>query len=99
MVLGGAVGEATLGKKFNAFFKSFTKEDKPSISAKHFKDTVASSLAFDVTNVNIIKVTLGHSIQNTKDEFWKYVESRPEQQKQASDILYNKFKDAIENIK
>ena len=95
---GSRYAESTLGKKFTYFFQQLTKQQTPSISAKHFKDTVASNLAFDVSNVNIIKITLGHSIKGAKDEFWKYVEDRPEQQKPAIDILHKKFKDAIDGI-
>jgi hypothetical protein len=96
---GGQYTESTLDKKFSPFFRALNKDCNTSYTAKHFKDTVASNLAFDVSNVNIIKITLGHSIKGAKDEFWKYVEDRPEQQKPAIDILYMKFKDAIEGIK
>ena len=37
-------------------------------------------------------------IKSDRDEFWKYIDSRPEQQKPASDILYDKFKKVIEAI-
>lgn len=91
---GGMYAESTLCGKFREFFK-----DMGTITAKHFRDTVASELAYDVTNINILKVTLGHSIGNSKEEFWKYVESRPEKQKPAADILYKKFEQAIKIVK
>jgi hypothetical protein len=96
---GANYAESTLGKKFLAFFKDMKHTDKTPITSRHFRDTVSSELAFDVQNINILKITLGHSISNSKDEFWKYVESRPEQQKTASDILYTKFEQAIKIIK
>lgn len=96
---GGKYTSSSIDKRFRTFFQELKKDCNAPLTAKHFKDTVASNLAFDVTNVNIIKITLGHSIKGTKDEFWKYVEDRPEQQKPAIDILYMKFKDAIEGIK
>ena len=95
---GGEYTESSLDKRLSPFFRSLNKKCNTSYSAKHFKDTVASNLAFDVSNVNIIKITLGHSIKGSKDEFWKYVEDRPDQQKPAIDILYKKFKDAIGSI-
>lgn len=94
---GGGYAEGTLGNKFKTFFEGRKHTDGSPISAKHFRDTVASALAFDV-HPNIIKITMGHSIKGSKDEFWKYVENRPEQQKPAIDVLYEKFKDAIESI-
>jgi integrase len=86
--------ENTLGDKFRAFFKNSKVKG---ITPKHFKDTVASELAFKVTNTNILKITLGHTL-DTKDIFWRYVDSKPEQQKPASDILYKKFKKAIDLV-
>ncbi|MDO8302628.1 MAG: tyrosine-type recombinase/integrase [Sedimentisphaerales bacterium] len=95
---GGKYTESTLDKKFSPFFRTLNNNYNTSYTAKHFKDTVASNIAFDV-NDNVIKVTLGHSIIGVRDSFWKYAEVRPEQQKPAIDILYKKFQNTIEGIK
>jgi len=98
---GSSYGESTLTRHFREFFdipKEIKHLDGTKVNAKHFKDTLTTSLAFTVTNVNILKITIGHSLSNNKDEFWKYIDSRPEQQKPASDILYAKFQDAIKII-
>lgn len=94
--IGSPYAECTLSKKFAKFF---TIINKPEIKPKHFKDTVATELAFKV-NVNILKVTIGHSLgKASSEEFWKYIDSLPEKQKPAIDILYKKFQKAIEGIR
>lgn len=91
--IGSPYAESTLSKKFYNFFKSINRAD---INPKHFKDTVVSSLAFNVVNINVLKVTIGHSLgKKSSEEFWKYIDRLPEQQKPAIDILYKKFKTAI----
>ena len=94
----GAYTENTLYKKLRAFLETIKHTDGKTRSAKHFKDTVTSALAFDVVNMNLLKVTIGHTLSSSRDQFWKYVRTRPEQQKPAADILYSKFKPAIEVI-
>ena len=65
---------------------------------QHFKDTVTTELAFKV-NTNITKVTIGHYPSGSKgDELWKYVDSKPEFQKEASDVIYEAFKKAIQIV-
>lgn len=84
----GPYGESTLGKRFSAFFEGMP------YTAKHFKDTVVSELAFSISNTNILKLTIGHSTAS-KDQFWKYVRTQPQQQKEAADILWAKFSSAL----
>jgi integrase len=84
----GAYKESTLGKRFSAFFEAMP------YTAKHFKDTVVSELAFSISNTNILKLTIGHSTAS-KDQFWKYVRTQPQQQKEAADILWAKFSSAL----
>lgn len=91
---GDCYSEETISKKLNKLMKGLKHKTGEKVTAKHFRDTVASSLAFDVTNVNIIKITLGHATGN-RDEFWKYVEAHPKAQQEAADILYQKFASAI----
>lgn len=80
--------EDTMSKKLNNFFH----DNNINHNAKHFRDTVASSLAFKVTNNNYVKVTLGHCINDKNNEFWKYVESNPEEVLQVKNILWDKYK-------
>jgi len=87
----GPYAESTLGKRFTTFFKGMPH------SAKHFKDTVVSELAFSITNTNILKLTIGHSTAGA-DQFWKYVRTQPQQQKGAADLLWEKFSSAIPSI-
>ena len=99
---GTKFAESTLGKRFKKFFepakgKKITHSDKSKVEAKHFRDTVATTLAFVVKNTNIMKVTLGHSI-NSQDEFWKYIDSRPEQQQEAANIIYKEFKTVLDKL-
>lgn len=92
----GPYAESTLGKRFTAFFQGLTHTDGTQVSAKHFRDTVGSSLAFKVPNTNILKVTLGHTVSNKKQEtFWKYVEACPQEQQPAADILWERFSSVI----
>lgn len=92
----GPYAESTLGKRFTAFFEGLTHKDGTQVSAKHFRDTVGSSLAFKVPNTNILKVTLGHTVSNKKQEtFWKYVEACPQEQQPAADILWERFSSVI----
>jgi integrase len=79
---------------FDLLRKTITHDDGTEISFKHLRDTTASTLAFAVTNVNFINITIGH--RAVKSEYWKYIRTNQEQHKEVPKIMYEKFKDGFD---
>jgi integrase len=86
----------TIQRKFKKLKDNIKHSDGSTIDFKNYRDTVTSTLVYQVKNTDLLTITIGHDFSGKKNVYWKYVETKIDEVKSVPEILYKKFKRVID---
>ena len=89
---------SSIQKEFKKLKEKIKHLDGSTIDFKNYRDTVTSTLVYQVKNTDLLTITIGHDFSGKKNVYWKYVETKIDEIQSVPEILYGKFKTVIDAI-